>query len=137
MSVFSLEILAAEKTVYNGDCLSLRFPATDGLYGVLPNHENSIMAVVPGTLSYTDGEGTEHLCVVSNGLVKIEENTVLVLVETAEAPEDIDRNRAERDAEEAREALILKKSLQERRSAEFKLARALSRMRAKDNVNND
>ena len=80
--------------------------------------------------------GEKFVFVVSTGLVKIEENEVLVLVETAEKPEEIDRLRAERAAVEAKEALLLKKSLQERRSAEMKLARAMSRMRAKSSINN-
>ena len=136
MAGFVLNILAAEKKVYSGNCVSMVFPATDGQYGVLAHHQNTIMAVVPGELTFCDENGENFVFVVSTGLVKIEENEVLVLVETAEKPEEIDRLRAERAAVEAKEALLLKKSLQERRSAEMKLARAMSRMRAKSSINN-
>lgn len=136
MTEFSLEILAIEKTVYKGTCSSLVIPATDGQYGILPHHQNTIMAIVPGILRFTVNGGEEFVFVVSTGLVKIENNDVLVLVGTAERPEDIDALRAERAAEEAKEEIILKRSVQERRSAELKLARALTRMRAKENINN-
>ena len=136
MTEFSLEILAIEKTVYKGACSSLVIPATYGQYGILPHHQNTIMAIVPGILRFTVNGGEEFVFVVSTGLVKIENNDVLVLVETAERPEDIDALRAERAAEEAKEEIILKRSVQERRSAELKLARALTRMRAKENINN-
>ena len=136
MANFLLNILAAEKKVYRGMCSSMIFPATDGQYGVLAHHQNTIMAAVPGELTVCDEHGEKFVFVVSTGLVKIEENEVLVLVETAERPEEIDRLRAERAAIEAKEALLLKKSLQDRRSAEMKLARAISRMRAKSSINN-
>ena len=41
-------------------------------------------------------------------MIKIEDNHVLVLVETAEKPEDIDRIRNQQKADAAREALLQK-----------------------------
>ena len=72
---------------------------------------------------------------VSAGLVKIEDGEVLLLVGTAERPEDIDVNRARRAANAAKEELLQKKSLQEYKSAQANLARALSRLRVKKRWN--
>ena len=54
------------------------------------------------------------------------------LLDSAERPEDIDANRAQRAADEAKEELLQKKSIQEYRSAQAQLARAISRLRVKN-----
>ena len=59
----------------------------------------------------------------------------MLLVSTAERPEDIDVNRARRAEDAAREALLQKKSMQEHRNAEAQLARAISRLRIKEHWN--
>jgi F-type H+-transporting ATPase subunit epsilon len=71
----------------------------------------------------------------SSGLVKVENNEVLVLVDSAERPEDIDENRAKRAAAEAKEAMLQKRSIQEYQQAQANLARAINRLRIKNNVN--
>ena len=61
----------------------------------------------------------------------MERNEVLVLVDSAEHPEEIDEVRAKREADEAREALLQKRSRQEHQIAQATLARALNRLRVK------
>ena len=56
---------------------------------------------------------------------------MLVLVDTAERPEEIDANRAKRAEAQAREILLQKKSYQEYRSAQITLARELNRLRVR------
>ena len=131
MSQFQIFILAADSVLYEGPCESLVVPTSQGLYGILANHSNMVSAVVPGRLSYRVPGGTEQFAAVSAGLVKVEDNEVLVLVDTAERPENIDANRAKRAADEAREAILQKRSIQEYRSAQANLARELNRLRVK------
>ena len=131
MSHFQISILAADSVLYEGPCESLIVPTPQGLYGILAKHSNMISAVVPGRLSYRIPGGPEQFAAVSAGLVKVEDNEVLVLVDTAERPEDIDANRAKRAADEAREAILQKRSIQEYRSAQANLARDLNRLRVK------
>ena len=57
---------------------------------------------------------------------------MLVLVETAERPEEIDEARARAAEEEAREAMLQKKSYQEYRIAEIQLERELARLKLMD-----
>lgn len=64
--------------------------------------------------------------------MKVEAGEVMLLVSTAERPEDIDVNRARRAEDAAKEALLQKKSMQEHRNAEAQLARAISRLRTKE-----
>ena len=90
-----------------------------------------ISAVIPGKLSYRISNGPEQTAAVSAGLVKVENNGVLVLVDTAERPEDIDTIRAKNEADMAREAMLQKRSIQEYHLAQANLARAINRLKVK------
>ena len=46
MNTFKLNILAADKTFYIGDAISLIIPTTEGQYGILAHHRNMIAATV-------------------------------------------------------------------------------------------
>ena len=131
MDTFQVHILAADRIFYEGPCVSLTIPASDGERGILAHHENMIAAIQPGTLRWQPPEQGVQLAAVSPGMVKVERNDVLVLVDSAERPEEIDEARARREADEAREALLQKKSRQEHQLAQTSLARALNRLRVK------
>lgn len=136
MSTFQVYILATDCAFYEGPCESLIVPTLQGQYGILPSHSNMIGAVIPGTLTYKLPGEPEKQAAVSAGLIKVENNEVLVLVDSVERPEDIDENRAKRAADEAKEAILQKKSIQEYRSAQANLARAISRLRVKNSYEN-
>lgn len=131
MDTFQVHILAADQTFYEGPCLSLTIPASDGELGILAHHSPMIAAVKPGTLRYQVPGEEPRLAAISPGIVKVEKDDVLVLVDSAERPEDIDVVRAQREADEAREALLQKRSRQEHQIAQATLARALNRLRVK------
>lgn len=126
-----MHILAADRTFYDGPCISLTVPTSDGELGILAHHSPIIAAVQPGTLRYQAPGGDVQLAAVSPGMVKVENNEVLVLVDSAERPEEIDAARAQREADQAREAILQKKSIQEYQVAQGTLARALNRLRVK------
>ena len=132
---FRLSILAADKAFYNGESLSLVIPTTEGSYGVMAHHMNMIAAIVPGILKATLWDGKERSEVrlaVTEGIIKVENNSVLVLVDSLERPEEIELVRAERELQAAKAALQKKSSVLEHSLAAAKLARALNRIRAKE-----
>lgn len=131
MESFQVHVLAADRTFYEGPCVSLTIPTSDGEQGILAHHSDMIAAVLPGTLRYQVPDGPVQLAAVSSGMVKIEKNEVLVLVDSVERPEEIDAARARREADEAREAMLQKKSRQEYQLAQASLARAMNRLRVK------
>ncbi|MBD5162566.1 MAG: ATP synthase F1 subunit epsilon [Oscillibacter sp.] len=131
MESFQVHILAADKNFYEGPCVSLTIPTSDGELGILAHHSPMIAAIQPGTLRYRVPGQPPRLAAVSPGMVKVENNDVLVLVDSAERPEEIDAARARREADEAREALLQKRSRQEHQIAQATLARALNRLRVK------
>lgn len=133
MNTFKVCILAADHLFLDAQCESINIPTTDGQYGILANHSNMIGAVVPGMITYKVEGEEKKVAAVSEGLVKVENNEVLVLVDSAEFPEDIDAKRAEYAAEAAQEAMLHTKSIREYRTAQADLARAISRLKIKSN----
>ena len=126
---FHLDILAASVPFYRGDCVSLVVPTADGEFGILANHSSAVGAVCAGELRFETAEGEHRRAAVAPGLFKIEDGHVLLLVDAAERPEDIDVNRALRAREEAEEQLRQKRSMAEYQLAQGNLARALNRLR--------
>ena len=131
MNSFHLEVYAADHPLYCGECESLEFPTTDGQYGIQAHHREMVAAVVPGLMKFRLADKRYIVASVSEGLIKVEDNDVLVLVNTAEKPEDIDTNRAQREAEQAMEELLQKRSIRDYHTAQAKIARELSRLKAK------
>ena len=131
MRPFKVKILASDHPFYEGECYSLTLPTTNGMYGIFARHSNMIAAIVPGTMHYRLREDEQLDAAISGGMFKIENGEVLVLADTIERPEEIDANRARRNADEAMEAMRQRRSLIEYRAAQATLARAMSRLRVK------
>ena len=93
MKTFPLRVLAPERTFFDGACTSLTVPSIDGMYGLMAQHEDIVLAVVPGKLTLRDADGVEQIAAVSEGVLKMEHGEALVLVDTIERPEEIDVDR--------------------------------------------
>ena len=68
--------------------------------------------------------------VVEDVSIRFEPGEVLILVDTIERPEEIDRVRAERARERAEERLRQKQSVQEYYRSKAALARAMARLKS-------
>ncbi|MCR5686555.1 MAG: ATP synthase F1 subunit epsilon [Lachnospiraceae bacterium] len=132
MKEFNLHIIEADKDFYDGKCVSLVIPTTDGMYGIQAMHENLIAAIDIGVIKYTLPDGTRCHAAVSNGIVKVEDNNVLVLVESAEDPGEIDEARAREDEAAAMDVLSGRADRLNYRAAKGILARAINRLRIKN-----
>lgn len=131
MNTFKLHLLGADRLFYEGQCYSVTVPASDGQYGVLAGHANLITAIVPGELTFTVPGDEPVTVAVAAGIMKVEDNDVLILVDSVLRPEEIDADRAREEAAAAREALMQKKSRQEYRSAQAQLARAVTKLKVR------
>ena len=129
-TAFKARIYEADSPFYEGELTSLIVPTVDGQYGIKAHHRNLVVAIVPGVIKYRiPFDDKQYVASVSEGMVRIEDGDVLVLVNTAERPEEIDEERSRLRAEEAREIMLQKRSLQEYYSAEATLRRAMVRLR--------
>ena len=131
MEKFVLNITASSGEFFQGECESLTLPTADGQYGVQAGHSPVLVALEMGIMQFTVNGETRSV-LVGDGIAEVTPAYVMLLVDSAERPEDIDAIRARRKADEAREILLQKKSRQEYRTAQATLARALNRLRVKE-----
>ena len=88
MNSFILNITASSGEFYQGSCESMVLPVKDGVYGVQAGHSPVLVAIHMGMLKFTvDGETREIL--VGDGIAEVTPTFVLLLVDSAERPEDI------------------------------------------------
>ena len=127
MNSFILNITASSGEFYQGSCESMVLPVKDGVYGVQAGHSPVLVAIHMGMLKFTvDGETREIL--VGDGIAEVTPTFVLLLVDSAERPEDIDKNRAEAARIRAEERLQHKQSMHEYYQTKFALDRAMQRL---------
>ena len=131
MNEFNLHIIEADNDFFNGKCVSLVVPTTDGMFGIQAMHENLVAAVKIGVIKYTLPDGTRKHAAVSDGIVKVENGDVLVLVESAEDPDEMDEARALEEEEWARDVLSAQTDRLNYRAAKGILARAVNRLKIK------
>ena len=126
MNSFILNITASSGEFYQGSCESMVLPVKDGVYGVQAGHSPVLVAIHMGMLKFTvDGETREIL--VGDG-IEVTPTFVLLLVDSAERPEDIDKNRAEAARIRAEERLQHKQSMHEYYQTKIALDRAMQRL---------
>lgn len=130
MNTFQLKIMAADKVFYDGACAKLIVNVPDGELGIMANHEAAVLAVVPGILRFSGDGGTWTQVVSGSGFVMVSRNEAMLIVDTAERPEDIDEIRAREAMERAEEQLRLERSQREYLHSKASLARAMARLKA-------
>lgn len=129
-NLFYLEIITPEKQFYVGSAEGLVIPAIDGSYGVQPGHEPVVTAIEPGTARF-QVNGVWQEVVVSDGIAEIMPDYAILLVSSAERPDEIDQARALRAKERAEERLRQHQSVREYHLSKAALARAMARLRAR------
>ena len=124
MNKFMLNITASSGEFYQGDCEDLVLPTGDGVYGVQAGHNPVLVAIHMGILHFeVNGEARDIL--VGDGIAEVTPAYVMVLVDSAERPEDIDKNRAEAARIRAEERLQHQQSMHEYYQSKIALDRAL------------
>ncbi len=127
-----LSIVTPEKLVVNENVDQVNVPGIEGDLGILYDHASILTTMRPGQLSYeSDGEkGRETIhMVVSGGYLEVTDNRVIVLAETAEFLDQIDKERARIALARAEEALSgTDLSDDDFEKAQHKLFRAVARL---------
>ena len=99
-----LELVTPYKRVLSEEVDEVTAPGTIGEFGVLPDHTSLLTTLKVGELTYKQDGDMKHVAV-NWGYVEVEEDTVTVLVETAELADQIDLERAKAALGRAEEAL--------------------------------
>jgi len=106
----------------------VRAPGTDGLFGVMPGHEPAIIALDIGEIRLRWNESSVSFAT-SGGYAEIHNDRVILLVETAERADQIDTDRAQRAAEQAREHMESAEDEAAKQHAALELRRAENRLK--------
>jgi F-type H+-transporting ATPase subunit epsilon len=105
---FKVEVLTPEGEVFNDEVEMVSTRTTVGSIGVLANHQPLLGMLEPTELRLYKSESDVERFAQGEGYIQVSGEEVLVLVEEAIAPGDLDtsdlRDRAKRAEESAREA---------------------------------
>ncbi|WP_461206702.1 ATP synthase F1 subunit epsilon [Clostridium sp. DL1XJH146] len=127
-----LTILTKEKEFFSGKVISIITKTINGKIGILPNREPITAALEPTISQIENEDGSVVKFFSSTGLLKVDRETVLMLYEACEYPEDIDLERAERAKERAQKRLASKDEKVDIGRARNALLRSLIRIKTKD-----
>ena len=128
MATFFLEVITPERKFFSGEADSVVFKSIDGEMGVLARHAPTVVAVTVGSLRITS-QGKRIEALVTDGFAKIMPDKVIILIDTAEYPEEIDINRAREAKLRAEERLQKQSSQLEYMRSKAALSRAMARLR--------
>ena len=103
-SSFPVEVLTPEGKVFEDEVEMVSTRTTTGSIGVLANHAPLMAILEPTELRLYKSDSDVVRYAQGEGYLQVVDNTALVLVEEAIAPDDIDRGAFETRLREAREA---------------------------------
>lgn len=130
LPTFGLQVISVNGVFYDDRAEEIILPCDDGERAILSNHEEMILAISDGVIKIKKPGGEWLYGVVSLGSVQVASNRCIVIVNTVERPEDIDRLRAREAYDFAMEHLQQKQSIKEYKKSQAGLARALTRLKA-------
>jgi F-type H+-transporting ATPase subunit epsilon len=121
-----LEIVTPERKVYAEEVNMVIARGVEGELGILPHHVPLVtpLKIAPLTVKK---DNQERWIAVNGGFMEVRKDKVIILADSAELPEEIDVERAQR-AKERAEARM-KSDEYDFRRAELALQRALNRLK--------
>lgn len=105
MADFALTVVTPERTVYSGRVSDLIARGSEGELGVLAHHMPLITALKPCVLRIVEAGGQHRRYAIGGGFLEVGREETVVLADSAEAPEEIDRGRAEAARQRAQSRL--------------------------------
>jgi len=85
METLKLEVITPSGLIYNGLALSVTLPGEEGEFGVLPHHATLTTLLKAGVIDIEKENKTVESVVVNWGVVQVDEEKVVVLVDGAVA----------------------------------------------------
>lgn len=105
MSKLKVDVVSAERSLFQGEAKFVALPGEAGELGVLPGHTPLITRIRPGTVKIVLEDGSEESIFVAGGLLEIQPGHVTVLSDTAIRATDLDEAKALEARRRAQESL--------------------------------
>jgi F-type H+-transporting ATPase subunit epsilon len=85
MDTLKLEILTPNGLIFDGEAVSVTLPGEEGEFGVLANHSSLSTLLEAGVIDIEKDDKTVESILINWGVVNVDEEKVIVLVEGAVA----------------------------------------------------
>lgn len=129
-STFYVEILTPERKFFWGDIEAIIVKTPTGEMGILKGHIPMVVFIDTGIIKIKkDDKWIE--AVLSEGFMEVKRDRTVLLVDTAEWPDEIDVNRAQAAKRRAEERLLRRMNRTEYIQTKAALARAMARLKVK------
>ena len=76
-----LEIITPEIKLFEGEVNSVKFPGTDGEFGVLNNHAPIISTLTKGSIVVIDNNNESKNFDINGGVIEMQNNKIIVLAD--------------------------------------------------------
>lgn len=96
MATMQVEVVSAERRLLSVEAEAVYARSLEGEIGILPGHQPCLLALDIAPVKVVKSDGTEQRIAVHNGFLFYRGDTLVILADTAELPEDIDTGRAEK-----------------------------------------
>ena len=101
---FQLEIVTPSRLLVKDVAEEAQIPGASGYLGILPGHAPLITELAVGVITYK-ASGATHTLSVAWGFAEVLQDKVTILAETAERPQEIDVERAQKAKDRAEQRL--------------------------------
>ncbi|MCP4728002.1 MAG: F0F1 ATP synthase subunit epsilon [bacterium] len=135
MAKLHLEIVTPAKITVSQDVDMVVAPGFLGEFGILEGHVPFLSGIIPGELRYTVDDKPAYVAV-SSGFAEVSDDNVSILVDAAEAAQEIDEDRVKKAMERANERLAEDRSSEDIDfiRAEAALRRAMIRLKVIEKI---
>lgn len=127
-----LEIITPERKFFEGNVEMVIVDSIDGQLGIMKGHIPMVAPIAIGSVRIKEN-GDWKEAAINEGFMEVRPDGTTILSHSVEWPEEIDEKRAREAAERARERLRQEISMKEYNQSKAALARAMARMRVKNN----
>jgi F-type H+-transporting ATPase subunit epsilon len=127
---FHLRITSPDRVFYEGDVTMVEINTTEGQIGVLPNHIPLTSVLSPGACYIHLPDGDPKVCAIHGGFFEILQDSMTILAEVCEWPDEIDLKRAEEARIRAERRLSEKDDATDIGRATLALKRSAARIEA-------
>lgn len=129
-TIFHLDIVSAEESIYSGPAEFIVAPAMMGEVGVYPQHTPMLTRIKSGVVKIKAPLKEDEEIYVSGGMLEVQPDVVTILADTAVRGKDLDEAKALQAKRQAEEVMKTKISEIEYARAQAELIEAVSQLAA-------
>ncbi len=127
---FALKIITPDRVFYDGEAIMVELRTTEGEIGILKHHIPLTCVIAPGIIRIRETDTEVKKAALMSGFVEILQDSVTILAEVVEWPDEIDLKRAEDARVRAERRLAEKAATTNLKRAELALQRSVARIEA-------